>query len=393
MSFLVPNKELELSEKFQSWRESMKPPPLRRQQPGLLIQGHFFCFLEEISLKMITKNSTDSRPQPWQNITKPPQLQRHQAGFLIDGNFYSFCRLKTYAGAVHSVRPRTAPAEFHHTTQHTDLELTTKDGDDAMLASLLQEEEDKRASSQLEKRVYMLSTKTGRAFLFVKAVIDVVEQVGRTVDHNVADKINAIATDDLVFLTENMLDAQDSFRMDGKPYTIDLGYHNTTKKNLERIKTDGLLTKKERTRFQIYSSYRGSYFGDGVYTANNPVAFKSFGDTGLLVARLQGRSVWLGAEPLGSTDKASGFDTIIGNKHASSPVAGTSRMGDIIAQHEEIVLRSSSQTLPLIKFSTTLLPNLYVERAHAESPILKFQLAMAKLVEEFFNNHCCARQS
>lgn len=48
-------------------------------------------------------------------------------------------------------------------------------------------------------------------------------------------------------------------------------------------------------------------------------------------------------------------------------------------------MKSSSQSLPLIRFSTMLLPIVAIGTAETDSPILKFHIAVQKLVDEFFN--------
>lgn len=104
---------------------------------------------------------------------------------------------------------------------------------------------------------------------------------------------------------------------------------------------NGLLTKADQKESQIDSRQNGASFGDGVYTCNNPFDFKSYGDMGLIVARLQGA-----------------LEVV--NRHVSQgePTSPTSRRGDtgMAAKHENPryadvrVLRSSSQCIPLARY-------------------------------------------
>ena len=143
----------------------------------------------------------------------------------------------------------------------------------------------------------MLATNTGRALSFVQGVIDMVEKFNT--DSSSGGLIQPVAKDDMVCLTERLLETQETFINEGRPYKIDLGFHYTKEGSLAQIKTDGLLTKKEINERQIetgsnsnvgllysqrYASQRaiGGYFGNGVYTANNPFVFQQFGNIGLL---------------------------------------------------------------------------------------------------------------
>jgi hypothetical protein len=267
--------------------------------------------------------------------------------------------------------------------------------EDSNLATSLREEEEHAAQHEKEKEHFkMFSTNCGRAFLFVEKVLEVVDKL---VLENGASSalagISAVSKDDMVFLAERMFDKQDEFRKANKPVTIDIGYHYTTTLSLGRIKTDGLLTKSERATSNIGAKNHGSVYGDGVYTGNNPFAFRQFGPVGLLVARLKG-VVRLAATKQDLLPDGS-FDTIIGNKkknHEGNTVA--LQRAKHLDYFDEVVMQSSSQCIPLVKYSEKRIPSrvgpasgLFVRHGgpDTETPIRAFRIALEKVVNEFFN--------
>lgn len=184
----------------------------------------------------------------------------------------------------------------------------------------------------------MLSTKSGKAIRFVEKLHAELAKFNR-VSHS---ELESLGADDLVLLVEQLLYTQDRFIQEGKPHFVDVGYHYTQAPNIDRIRTDGLLTKGERYDRGIDAvAIGGAFFGDGVYTADNPTAFQKRGNVGLFVARLKGREV----RHLDSVSYDRHYDTLIGKKNwTPSPHFS-----------DEIVLRSSTQVLPLIKYPTTML--------------------------------------
>lgn len=90
------------------------------------------------------------------------------------------------------------------------------------------------------------------------------------------------------------------------------------------------------------------------YIAQNPAAFLNYGNVGLLIARLQGKAVRVARSlsPGQSTD----VNTIIGDKMIG--VLGPNNMGPdgwpIQDTNHEVVLRTSSQCLPMIRYDTAL---------------------------------------
>ena len=51
------------------------------------------------------------------------------------------------------------------------------------------------------------------------------------------EKFEAVATTDMVFMTERLLDLQDIFYAEGKPTQVDIAFHYTRNENLENIRT------------------------------------------------------------------------------------------------------------------------------------------------------------
>lgn len=199
----------------------------------------------------------------------------------------------------------------------------------------------------------MLSTIHGRSYLLVERILAAIEVL--ETEFRVGLDIQPIAKDEMVEIAERFIETHEQFGLAGKPTKIDLGYHNTWSSNLESIKTDGLLSKRDlRERSISTMRLSGAVFGDGVYTANYPHTFKNFGDVGLLVARLQGRIKRVGPHHYGG-GMSGEYDTAVGNKrhrHRRRPsFPGEMPCFPDYDRYDEVVLQSSSQVLPLIKFS------------------------------------------
>ena len=173
-----------------------------------------------------------------------------------------------------------------------------KEGDaDRLLAERLQQQENplsKQASPLLaspsKELKEMTSSTYGKAILAVQEIIAFVTKTKTT--HPILSQYNVdtVAQDDMVFLAKQMLDLREEFKAKKLPYRIDIGYHYTNASNMAEIRTNGLLSKADRESRSVKSNFNGSVFGDGIYTAENPTAFQHFGEVGLLVGRLQGKS-------------------------------------------------------------------------------------------------------
>lgn len=124
-------------------------------------------------------------------------------------------------------------------------------------------------------------------------------------------------------------------------------------------------------------------FGDGIYTANNPTSFMHFGQVGLIVARLQGKSVQVPGSLLKSrnvdtVNAVNEANTIIGDKSAT-----TSTNWPKSDKLHEFILRSSSQCLPMIKYKSSIITS---KVGGGETYIHKFTDSLRLIIDEVFNN-------
>ena len=237
---------------------------------------------------------------------------------------------------------------------------------DKALAQLLQQEEDKMSKRADPSQEHQEMTKniTGKAFLLVKKIVELATNLKshKHFSHLVHTcSIENVAVDDLVYLSERLLTQQEDFANGQNstlgindiaaagssppiPTHIDVCYHYTNPRNMDNIRTNGLMSLQERTNQNISSQSNGASFGDGIYTANNPTSFCSYGTVGLIVACLLGNTV----KAQGSIRRNSAIDsanTIIGNKSGSTTTD----------EYHEFVLQKSSQCLPMLKYDGNLL--------------------------------------
>jgi hypothetical protein len=164
---------------------------------------------------------------------------------------------------------------------------------DEIMAQKLQQQEDyvsKKASPGTELKE-MTTSSYGRAIIAVQEIIAFVNKAKTTFPLLAKYNVDAVAQDDMVFLARQMLDLQDEFKKKSLPSSIDVGYHYTNQSNMKNIRENGLLTKADREIKNVRSStFHGSVFGDGIYSSDNPTAFEKYGDVGLLVGRLKGKT-------------------------------------------------------------------------------------------------------
>ena len=152
---------------------------------------------------------------------------------------------------------------------------------------------------------------------------------------------------DMVYLGKNFLQCIQDFEQNARPARVTLAYHYTRSNRMDSIKQDGLMTLADRKK--AYNKSHGvGVFGDGVYTATNPFAFRHFGDVGLLVAVVLGHTSRVVYNSKAMQDIA-GINTKIGNK-ALYQING--QITDAIKYTDELVLRESKQCLPLMRFDT-----------------------------------------
>ena len=251
-----------------------------------------------------------------------------------------------------------------------------KEESDQALAHLLQQQEDKSSTKADAKKEHeeMTNNITGKAYLLVQRIVALVENLKSLGEYSLlvtSSSIQTVAVDDLVFLSERLLEQQQDYSKSKNyvlggngvatsarnsiPTYIDIGYHYTDSNNMHHIRTNGLMSKQERTDSNISATSKGAVFGDGIYTANNPSNFSSYGNIGLVVARLQGTAVRvpmdMGLARLvsGESPETDSANTIIGDKTAHGNHWPSSD-----ACHE-FVLRKASQCLPMVKYDGSLL--------------------------------------
>mmetsp|Transcript_58064 Transcript_58064/g.173293 ORF Transcript_58064/g.173293 Transcript_58064/m.173293 type:complete len:621 (-) Transcript_58064:53-1915(-) len=242
---------------------------------------------------------------------------------------------------------------------------------DAFDMSLVGEREDCSMRKNDESRA-MASTHEGRAWLFVEAVLGVHEQLQSqwTTNH-----VAPVSTDDMVWLAERLMRARKNFEESKRPAKVDLGYHFTSAHNMRNIRKDGLMSYSERKgHYSGTARSRGAYFGHGVYTANNPFSFRHLGDVCLLVARLQGVVKYMSGRAhhfSSETNSGGDCDTVVGNKHI--PIFS-----------DEVVLLRSSQCLPLICFSASLV-SLKADEARGNIIIHAYHEKIQRLIDDYLN--------
>lgn len=263
--------------------------------------------------------------------------------------------------------------------------------EDEKLAAELQEEEMRLA----DEKERMLSTNDGCAFLFVQSVLKVCKGLSDVL----GDKdILPVSEDDMVYMTNRMLELRDTFQAKGKDVSVDIGYHYTSSSALKHIQQDGLMTHCDRLsnkklNQQEVEPKHALLFGDGVYTGNFPAEFIKYGEIGILVARLQGQKfrvqpddVNIGgtlknysmkplnkADTLGQAAVDAGFDTIIGNKSIGRQP---------YYRLDEVVLLRSSQCIPLVYFPSSLIKYYHTE---VPEPIKHYLDAMEKATNTYLN--------
>jgi len=231
---------------------------------------------------------------------------------------------------------------------------------DEMIAIAQSNEENERA---------MDSSFQGRAWRFIDSALEAHGEIFQSM--TTTTEVEPVAIDDMLCMVERMLEAQATFRLENKGTHVDIGYHYTRKENLERIKTNGLLSRMERNAKGVSACrYNGSAWGDGVYTANDPYSHSSYGDIGLLVARLKGDSNE--AVPGGQ-----GFvgDTAIAHRGQRS---------------EMVILGQSYQCVPLFKFQRSDITTRVREGqgclAEGNQVVWDYHCRLQKIVDKFFND-------
>ena len=208
---------------------------------------------------------------------------------------------------------------------------------------------DKESKELVERQ--MTRYQDGKAWNFVQEVVDFHKSMEPIIMQATLQNsgVTTVAIDGLVWLTRRMMKKQEVFLSEAIPAMVDLGYHWTRPENMETIKTDGLLSKPERTKRQIHAKDNGSAHGDGIYTSDCHISHRSgYGPVCLLVARLKGTTSSLASDHLATFVK----DTTV-------------------------VLRSSDQCIPLLAFTDNVI---------ADSYILQYQSKVQTIIDSYFND-------
>ena len=231
--------------------------------------------------------------------------------------------------------------------EDTEKEQRTKR--DAMLAMKIHRHEMAKVQKYSKEILQgMTSTPTGKSLLFVQHVLSLHCRLEASAPKNldITSKVDVMAKDGMVPLTERLLQLQAVFKASGKDATVDIGYHYTKSSCLGQIRTNGLMNATGQKANNVIPNLRGSRFGEGIYTANYPFKFKYCGEVGVLVARLKGHTLqWSRGTRV--MDQA---DTVLGNKE-NSDYSGYDHLG----MYDEIVLRNSAQCIPLMQYCSSLI--------------------------------------
>lgn len=201
----------------------------------------------------------------------------------------------------------------------------------------------------------MMASHKGKAVLLVADIISCANQTNQNCPSFINYNIKSVAYDDMTFLAEQMLELQHEFEANNHPTEVDIGYHYTDHPNLPKIRTLGLLSKMDRHKKNVSSAKkRGSNFGDGIYTGNNPDAFTHYGDVGLICGRLKGNILGKVSRNLSSSVTVDdNIHCVIGDKCIYGEQLDANGW-PIDDHYNEIVLRSRRQVLPMIRYDATL---------------------------------------
>lgn len=157
-----------------------------------------------------------------------------------------------------------------------------------------------------------------------------------------------------------------TFEQLGKPIVVKVGFHYTKNSNIERIQNMGLKPSNEN-----------GFYGSGVYLCENPHAFSTYGDTGILVLYISGTELVLRNDQ--KSDNFHDVDSFRGNKLSKSCQRASSvfRQAAKTTYFDEIIVRDKSQVLPVFAF-----PRAAVNNA---DHLFEFQKKVQELVDRTVN--------
>ena len=256
---------------------------------------------------------------------------------------------------------------------------------DQALAKFLQQDEENKRPKRADRRtewLKMKETMLGKSILLVERIIETIRSFSTSNEIlNAKMDIKPVAKDDMVFLMERMLKTQATYKSLGYSSHVDTGFHYTSEGNMAHIRTNGLMSKSERSSQQITAGSHGSVYGDGIYTGNNPICFQNYGERGLVVARLKGVSVRVARFPIPFVkgEDVQNATTIVGNKSTAGKEWPESDHSD------EIVLKSSHQCVPLIQYNRTINAQTRNDCNHCKL-ILHLQTVMQSMLNEYLND-------
>jgi deltex len=256
------------------------------------------------------------------------------------------------------------PAAKVATSMLNFMQMPNTENDLLIAAEMQEDETEEYVQNKVDEEAFMQATTTGKAWKFVEKVLAMVERLYKE-DPASAGIVQSVAVDDMVFTAERLLAAQEEFREAGKPTLVDLGYHYTRKENLGSIQTNGLMNMEERNAKSINPiQNNGASYGHGIYCAASPTAFVgSYGDTGLVVARLLGTNADYGAA---SDPKP---DSITASRNTPA---------------EFMVLATSKQCIPVLQY-----PSSQIVQGNDVNPgnvmVQKYHDALQTIIDDVFN--------
>mmetsp|Transcript_9325 Transcript_9325/g.8961 ORF Transcript_9325/g.8961 Transcript_9325/m.8961 type:complete len:681 (-) Transcript_9325:226-2268(-) len=302
---------------------------------------------------------------------------------------------------------------------------TSSGGDGATLSSELLETNNKAEEEANNNKMKMSSSsysysansnssisKEDLAWLFVNKINDRHKRIASSPKGNPAVS-TFVSAEDMVVLTEKFLDCQDFFRKCNSPDDVTLTYHYTNRQAMNNIQQNGLMTLAEQNKKQnthnndknnnAASSNKqntnGATYGHGIYTATNPFAFSDrYGELGLIVAVIKGKTERvkenaipssshtttsnISAADTGDQQQLSSTNTVIGNKLSDrqQPVP----LVDSNEFFDEVVLQDSSQCLPLVQFSSSLVSKTE-DNSIGNNTIWAYHRELQRVVDTFFN--------
>ena len=272
----------------------------------------------------------------------------------------------------------TRKKETKNSKQKKSSTARTKERDRKLAKQLQNKDDQARQKASLARgHETMMSTSVGKAVLAVERIFQLVEAMN-TKNGYIDLELQPVAKDDMVIYAERFLAKQEEFKRKRISTKVDIGFHYTKLANMNGIRTNGLMTREDQMKNNIDVTTKKPTFGDGIYTANNPSSFMKYGRVGLIVARLQGKTVCV-PKSLTKKPRKRG-NTIIGNKSVKSQWKWPK--SDPL---DEVVLQTSSQCLPLVRYNKKPLCK-SPQECNPEAYIRFIADALTVVLHELFND-------